>query len=210
MLFTPYDSSQMHILDVQPCTEKYVFHGSGKDFSTLSPAFHKPTENGNYEFGEPVVFGHTTPSGMFCYEPTEQYQSYKEKYRFVFHRLYYKNRHILLGAKLKGFIYVFLGQDFYRIEREDWEIGKWEKGVEYISTKEVTPIDKIPILAPYDCEMLEAYEFLGQEYVGLMSAQEYIKLAKDPYVCKEIQTLLDTPFIPVFPKGLEKYYPPAN
>lgn len=123
----------------------------------------------------------------------------------VYHRLLQGNHKILLGAHLKGYIYVLSGKDFYEVVREDFETGKWIRSVEWISSHEVVPIDSIEVTKPYDWEMIPQYEFLGTEYVGELSAEGYLRHAKDENIKKVIQALIEKPFVPFIPEKLKKY-----
>ena len=125
-----------------------------------------------HEYGIPVVYASDKPSNAFCYKPTEIYEKTREeKGTSVYHRLGHENHKILLGANLKGYIYVLKGSDFFEIVREDFELGKWIRSTEWLSPHEVTSIE---VTKPYDWEMPPEYEFLGTEHVGEMSAKEYI------------------------------------
>jgi len=159
-----------------------------------------------HEYGIPVVYASDKPSNAYCYQPTELYEETRKKEGMsVYHRLTHGDHKILLGAKLKGYIYVLSGKDFYEVVREDFETGKWIRSVEWISPHEVTPIDSIELDKPYDWEMIPEYEFLGTEYVGELSAEEYLRHAKDEQVKKAIQNCIEKPFTPFVPEKLKKY-----
>lgn len=211
MINHPFKSlaeNEFRIIEVKPCTKKFLFHSSGKKLEILDPIYN--STHGAYgnvhEYGVPVVFASDKPSNAFCYEPTDLYKETRERVgTSVYHRLVHENHKILLGVTLKGYIYVLNGSDFYEVTREDFETGKWIRSTEWISKNKITPIDSIEITKPYDWEMLPEYEFLGTEHVGQMEAEEYISLAKDEGVKSAIKNLISSPFVPVIPKGLEKY-----
>jgi hypothetical protein len=159
-----------------------------------------------HEYGVPVVYASDKPSNAFCYEPTESYAKTRDEHgTSVYHRLTHENHKILLGANLKGYIYVLKGSDFFEVVREDFELGKWIRSTEWISPHEVTPIEVIEITKPYDWEMLPEYEFLGTAHVGEMSAKEYLALAKDESVKLALQDVIKNPFVPYIPESLKKY-----
>jgi hypothetical protein len=159
-----------------------------------------------HEYGLPVVFASDKPSSAFCYEPTALYTKTRlEQGTSVYHRLTHDNHRILLGAILKGYIYVLKGSDFYEITREDFEVGEWVRSTEWISPHKVAPIEAIEITKPYDWEMLPEYEFLGLENVGEMSVEKYLSLAKDIKVKDAIKTCINKQFEPFVPDALKKY-----
>lgn len=49
--------------------------------------------------------------------------------------------------------------------REDFEDGKRDRSTEYIAFEAIKPEAIVKINTARDCEMIEAYEFLGAEYV---------------------------------------------
>ncbi len=159
-----------------------------------------------HEYGVPVVFASDEPSNAFCYEPTDLYiKTRQEVGTSVYHRLTHEDHKILLGARLKGYIYVLSGSDFYEVQREDFEIGEWRQSTEWISPNMVTPVEVIEITKPYDWEMLPEYEFLGNEYVGEMPAERYLSLAKNETVKEAIRGCVEKPFTPFIPEALKKY-----
>lgn len=145
--------------------KKFLFHSSGKEINELDPSFNtKHVAHIDNEYGIPVVFALNKPSNAFCYEPTELYTKTRQDIgTSVYHRLTFENHKILLGARLKGYIYVVSGSDFYEVTREDFEIGEWVRSTEFISVKRIIPIEAIEITQPYDWEMIPEYEFLGTE-----------------------------------------------
>ena len=206
--FSSFDSNQFRIIEVKPCTKRFLFHSSGKEIEELDPSFnviHNAYES-KHEYGMPVVFASDKPSNAFCYEPTALYTKTREKVgTSVYHRLIHENHKILLGAHLKGFIYVLSGGDFYEVTREDFEVGEWVRSVEWISQNKVTPLEIIEIIKPYDWEMIPEYEFLGTEYVGEMSVEKYLSIAKNEVVKKAVLDCISKPFIPFVPEMLKKY-----
>ncbi len=205
--FQSFSEDEFKIIEVKPCTKKFLFHSSSKKLDRLDPKYNRKLEAyGSHEYGVPVVYASDTPSNAFCYEPTEQYAKTREKYgTSVYHRLVHKNHKILLGSTLKGFIYVLPGADFFEVTRDDFEMGKWIRSVEWVSPHQVIPIETIEITKPYDWEMLPEYEFLGTEHVGEMSATDYTALAKDESVKQAIKTLIEKPFTSSVPETLRKY-----
>jgi hypothetical protein len=154
----------------------------------------------------PVVFASDAPSNAFCYEPTDLYTKTRQDVgTSVYHRLTHENHKILLGAHLRGYIYVLSGSNFYEVIREDFEVGEWVRSIEWVSSNKVVPIETIEITKPYDWEMIPEYEFLGTEYVGEMPAEKYLSLAKDEAVKNAIQDCISKPFVPSIPEGLKKY-----
>ncbi len=152
------------------------------------------------------MFASDKPSNAFCYAPTELYTKTKENVgTSVYHRLTHDGHNILLGAHLKGYIYILSGSDFYEVIREDFEVGKWIRSTEWVSPRKVSPIEAVEITQPYDWEMIPEYEFLGLEYVGEMSAMKYLSLAKDEFVKKAIRDCISKPFVPHAPEALKKY-----
>jgi hypothetical protein len=206
--FKSYSENEFRIIEVKKCTKNFLFHSSSKKIEVLDPTRNvKHRAYGAvHEYGVPVVYASDTPSNAFCYEPTELYkQTRKTEGTSVYHRLTYENHKILLGAELRGYIYVVFGKDFYEVTREDFEVGEWVRSTEWVSTHKVTPIEAIEITKPYDWEMIPEYEFLGKEYVGEMPAETYITLAKDENVKKAIRECIAKPFLPFVPGTLRKY-----
>ncbi len=206
--FKSFSNNVFRILEVKPCMQEFLIHASGKKLEVLDPSYNsKHASYGNeHEYGVPVVFASNKPSNAFCYESTDLYAKTRaEQGTSVYHRLIHRNHRILLGAHLKGYIYVLSGKEFYEVTREDFEVGEWVTSVEWISANRITPLESIEILKPYDWEMLPAYEFLGKEYVGEMSAEKYLTLAKDNEVKEAIENIINQPFMPFIPEALKKY-----
>ncbi len=206
--FKSFSESEFKIIDVKPCGKEFLFHSSGKKFDVLDPTYNAKHSayNSVHEYGVPVVFASDKPSNAFCYEPTELYEKTKaEQGTSVYHRLTHGEHKILLGANLKGYIYVLKGSDFYEVTREDFEIGQWVRSIEWVSPHQVTPIEVIEITKAYDWEMIPGYEFLGLENVGEMSAEEYMTLASDNRVKEAIKECISKPFTPFVPEVLKKY-----
>lgn len=206
--FTSFSEDEFRILDVKPCEKEYLFHSTAKSLVALDPIFNaKHAAYGSvHEYGAPVVFATDKPSNAFCYRPSELYAQTRERYgTSVYHRLTHENHKILLGAHLQGFIYVISGKDFYEVLREDLEVGQWTRSTEWITDKKVTPLEKIEVTKPYDWEMIPEYEFLGSEYVGEMSAEQYLSLATDENVKRAIRECICKPFIPCIPEPLKKF-----
>jgi hypothetical protein len=202
--FISHDRS-FRILSVKPCTEKFLFHGSAKKLDIIDPAYNRSIST-EHEYGIPVIFASKEPSNAFCYKPTIFYKELRDSRGIsVYHRLFSQNHKILLGAELYGYIYVVSGKDFYEITREDFEVGEWVVSIEYISIVPVTPIESITIEKPYDWEMIPDYEFLGEAYVGEMSAEKYLSLATDPVVKEAIRQCIAKPFVSTIPDALQKY-----
>jgi hypothetical protein len=206
--FKSFSEDVFKILEVKPCTKEFLFHASGKKLEVLDPSYNsRHAAYGNeHEYGVPVVFASNEPSNAFCYEPTELYAKTRiENGTSVYHRLIHENHKILLGAHLKGYIYVLSGKDFYEVTREDFEVGKWVTSTEWISPDKIVPLESIEITGAYDWEMVPEYEFLGKEYVGEMPALDYISLIKDEKVKKAVEECIRKPFVPFIPEALKKY-----
>ncbi len=206
--FKSFSEDEFKIVEVKPCTKKFLFHASGKKLEKLDPKYNRKLEayGSVHEYGVPVVYASDLPSNAFCYEPTELYAKTREQNgTSVYHRLVHENHRILLGANLKGYIYVLSGSDFFEVTRDDFEMGKWIRSVEWVSPHEVTPIEAIEITKPYDWEMIPQYEFLGTEHVGEMTTQEYLNIAKDESVKQAIQKCIEKPFVAFVPVELKKY-----
>ena len=206
--FKSFDEKEFKIIEAKPCSKKYLFHGSSKKVEVLDPKYNSKHSAYEmvHEYGVPVVFASDKPSNAFCYEPVQLYKETRESVgTSVYHRLIHGDHKILLGAVLKGCIYVLDGSDFYEVIRDDFELGQWTRSTEWISTKKVTPIDVIEISDPFDWEMLPQYEFLGKDYVGVMPAEKYLSLSKDPEVKKAILDCINKPFLSIVPVGLNKY-----
>jgi hypothetical protein len=203
-----FNEDEFKIIEVKPCTKEFLFHSSGKKIEKLDPKFNRKLDayGSVHEYGIPVVYASDKPSNAFCYTPTELYEETRRREgNSVYHRLIHENHRILLGADLKGYIYVLSGKDFYEVTREDFETGKWIRSVEWISPHEVVPVDSIEITQPYDWEMIPEYEFLGAQYVGELTAKEYLFHAKNPLVKQAIEACIEKSFVPFIPDKLKKY-----
>jgi hypothetical protein len=206
--FKSFSETEFKIIEVKSCTKKFLFHASGKKLEKLDPVYNRKLGAYGFvhEYGVPVVYASDSPSNAFCYEPTDVYIKTREQQgTSVYHRLIHENHKILLGANMKGYIYVLPGSDFFEVTRDDFEMGKWIRSVEWISPHEVAPIEAIEITKPYDWEMIPEYEFLGIDHVGEMSAIEYLNLAKDESVKQAVKKCIDRPFSQFVPEALKKY-----
>lgn len=206
--FESFAPDQFRIIEVKPCTKKFLFHSSGKEVRELDPSFNSKhgAYGGEHEYGVPVVFASDKPSNAFCYEPTDLYvRTRQEVGTSVYHRLTHGNHKILLGAHLKGYMYVVAGSEFYEVTREDFEVGEWVRSIEWISQNKIIPIETIEVTQPYDWEMIPEYEFLGANYVGELPAEKYLSFVKDQAVKEAIQDCIDKPFAPFIPEALKKY-----
>ena len=203
-----YDQKNFKILSVKKCRHRFLFHSTGKNLKHLDPKYNtkKKAFGDVHEYGVPVVFAAEKPNAAFCYTMTKKYSHTKSEIGdSAYHRLFYKDHKILLGAKIGGYIYVLKGSDFYEVKRKDFENGKWETSREWISPDKVYPIEKIRISKPFDWVMLPEYEFLGKQFVGFIKVEQYLKLAKDKKVKDAILKLISKPFVPVVPEKLKKY-----
>jgi dephospho-CoA kinase len=182
----------MRILSQGPVTEKdFLYHASGKKFDILDPKYNSKKSYG-YEYTEPVVFAGDAASSAFAANPTEEYQSVKDKIKeSVYHRLIDEltGRKALLGHTPGGYLYKLPASEFTRIEREDNELGKWNKSTEYISHRPVKPVSVTPIQST-DVDAIPEYEYLGKDFVGEMPAQHYLKQAKNPKVIAAVNAWL--------------------
>lgn len=206
--FKSFSENEFKIIDVRHCEKEFLFHSSGKNVDVLDPTYNAlhSAHGGVHEYGVPVVFAADRPSNAFCYEPTEIYAKTREEQgTSVYHRLIHGNHKILLGARVKGSIYVLSGKDFYEVIREDFEVGEWVHSTEWISSNSVTPIESIEITKPYDWEMIPEYEFLGNDYVGEMRAETYLSIATDESVKNAIRECISKPFVSFIPEALKKY-----
>ena len=109
----------------------------------------------------------------------------------VYHRLIDEltGRKALLGHTPGGYLYKLPASAFTRIDREDYELGKWNKSTEYVSHRPVKPVSVTPMQS-IDVDAIAEYEYLGKDFVGEMPAQHYLKHAKNPKVIAAIQTWL--------------------
>ena len=182
----------MRILSQSPVTDKdFLYHASGKKFNALDPKYNSKRSYG-HEYTEPVVFAGDAPSSAFASNPTAEYQAVKDKMKdSVYHRLIDEltGRKALLGHTPGGYLYKLPASAFTRIDREDNELGKWNKSTEYVSHRPVKPISVTPMQST-DVDAIPEYEYLGKDFVGEMPAQHYLKHAKNPKVIAAIQAWL--------------------
>lgn len=182
----------MRILSQSPVTDKdFLYHASGKKFDALDPKYNSKRSYG-HEYTEPVVFAGDAPSSAFASNPTAEYQAVKDKMKdSVYHRLIDEltGRKALLGHTPGGYLYKLPASAFTRIDREDNELGKWNKSTEYVSHRPVKPISVTPMQST-DVDAIPEYEYLGKDFVGEMPAQHYLKHAKNPKVIAAIQAWL--------------------
>jgi len=198
-------NKKFKIISKTKCTKKFLFHSSSKKLTELGPKFCKKVED-VYEYEKPTIHAFDKITNEYCFEPIGKYKKIlKSGISWAHHKLKFKNRVIFLGTKLKGYIYVLDGSQFYKIVRKDFECGRWRKSIEWVSYKKLKPIKKIEVIKPIDIENIKEYEFLGKEYVGLMDSEDYLKLVKDKKVAKAIKIKLKENFKPWIPKGLEKF-----
>ena len=182
----------MRILSQGPVTDKdFLYHASGKKFDTLDPKYNSKRSYG-HEYTEPVVFAGDAPSSAFAANPTAEYQSVKDKMKdSVYHRLIDEltGRKALLGHTPGGYLYKLPASAFTRIDREDNELGKWDKSTEYVSHLPVKPVS-VTSIQNTDVDALPEYEYLGKDFVGEMPAQHYLKHAKNPEVIAAVKAWL--------------------
>ena len=182
----------MRILSQSPVTDKdFLYHASGKKFDALDPKYNSKRSYG-HEYTEPVVFAGDAPSSAFASNPTAEYQAVKDKMKdSVYHRLIDEltGRKALLGHTPGGYLYKLPASAFTRIDREDNELGKWNKSTEYVSHRPVKPVSVTPMQST-DVDAIPEYEYLGKDFVGEMPAQHYLKHAKNPKVIAAIQAWL--------------------
>ena len=183
----------MRILSQGPVTDRdFLYHASGKKFESLDPSYNSKRSYG-HEYTVPVVFAGDAPSSAFAANPTAEYQAIKDKIKnSVYHRLFDEltGRKALLGHTPGGYLYKLPASAFTRIDREDNELGKWNKSTEYVSHRPVKPISVTPMQST-DVAAIPEYEYLGEDFVGEMSAQQYLKQAKNPKVIAAIQAWLN-------------------
>ena len=182
----------MRILSQSPVLDKdFLYHASGKKFDVLDPKYNSKRSYG-HEYTEPVVFAGDAPSSAFASNPTAEYQAVKDKMKdSVYHRLIDEltGRKALLGHTPGGYLYKLPASAFTRIDREDNELGKWNKSTEYVSHRPVKPVSVTPMQST-DVDAIPEYEYLGKDFVAEMPAQHYLKHAKNPKVIAAIQTWL--------------------
>ena len=182
----------MRILSQGPVTDRdFLYHASGKKFDSLDPSYNSKKSFG-HEYNAPVVFAGDSPSSAFAANPTAEYQAVKDKIRnSVYHRLIDEQtgRKALLGHTPGGYLYKLPASAFTKIDREDNELGKWNKSTEYVSHMPVKPISVTPMQST-DVDAIPEYEYLGEDFVGEMPAQHYLNHAKDPKVIAAVKAWL--------------------
>jgi len=182
----------MRILSQGPVTDRdFLYHASGKKFDSLDPSYNSKKSFG-HEYNAPVVFAGDSPSSAFAANPTAEYQAVKDKIKnSVYHRLIDEQtgRKALLGHTPGGYLYKLPASAFTKIDREDNELGKWNKSTEYVSHMPVKPISVTPIQST-DVDAIPEYEYLGEDFVGEMPAQHYLNHAKDPKVIAAVKAWL--------------------
>ena len=182
----------MRIISQGPVTDKdFLYHTSGKKFDSLDPSYNSKKSFG-HEYNSPVVFAGDSPSSAFASNPTAEYQAVKDKIKnSVYHRLIDEQtgRKALLGHTPGGYLYKLPASAFTKIDREDNELGKWNKSTEYISRMPVKPISVTPMQST-DVDAIPEYEYLGEDFVGEMPAQHYLNHAKDPKVIAAVKAWL--------------------
>ena len=183
----------MRILKQGPVLDKdFLYHASGKKFDLLDPSYNSKKSYG-HEYGVPVVFAGDAPSSAFASNPTAEYQDVKNKINnSVYHRLIDEmtGRKALLGHTPGGYLYKLPASAFTQIDREDNELGKWTKSTEYVSNRAVKPIS-VTAMKSTDVDAIPEYEYLGEDFVGEMPAQQYLKRAKNPKVIAAIKAWLN-------------------
>ena len=197
--------TKFKIISKKKCTKKYLFHASSNNFDKFDPKYCKKV-NGEYEHGKPTIHAFDRITNEYCFEPVGGYKKVLDSgVSWAHHKLKLKGRILFLGTKLKGYIYVLDGTQFYEIVRKDFEWGKWRTATEWVCYKKTKPIEKIKINGPIDVENIEEYEYLGQEYVGLMSPEKYLKLVKNEKIAKAIQKKIKEKFKPWKSAELNKF-----
>ena len=182
----------MRIISQGPVTDRdFLYHASGKKFDSLDPSYNSKKSFG-HEYNAPVVFAGDSPSSAFAANPTAEYQAVKDKIKnSVYHRLIDEQtgRKALLGHTPGGYLYKLPASAFTKIDREDNELGKWNKSTEYVSHMPVKPISVTPMQST-DVDAIPEYEYLGEDFVGEMPAQHYLNHAKDPKVIAAVKAWL--------------------
>jgi hypothetical protein len=193
------------IISKEKCNKKYLFHSSSKNLSILNPKYNKKV-NGKYEYERPVIHAFDKITNEYCFEPVGNYKKVLEEgISWAHHKLKLKDRILFLGTKLKGYIYVLDGAQFYKIIRQDFMNGRWRTAEEYVCYKTIKPIKKIKIVRPIDVENIKEYEYLGREYIGLITPQKYLKLVKNKKVKRAVKKVMKRRFIPYIPVELKEY-----
>jgi len=192
------------IISKKKCRKKFLFHSSSRDLKILDP-IHCKTVNGEYEYGRPTIHAFDHITNEYCMEPVGEYKKVLDSgVDWAHHKLKLKDRVIFLGTKLKGYIYVVDGKDFYEIIRKDFARGKWKTAKEYVCFKKIKPIKKIKIKKPIDVEHIKEYEYLGRENIGKISPRKYLELAKNNKVKIAIKKAIGRKFTSHVTKELKK------
>lgn len=192
------------IISGKKCKKKFLFHSSSKNLKILDPKYCKMVDGG-YEYKKPTIHAFDYITNEYCMEPVGEYKKVlRTGISWAHHKLKLKKRTIFLGTKLKGYIYVLDGRDFYEIIRKDFETGQWKITKEYICYKKIKPIKKVKIKKPIDFENIREYEYLGKENIGEISPKKYLKLAKNQKVKDAIKKVMKRKFTPYIPKELRK------
>jgi len=193
------------IINKKKCKKKFLFHSSSKNLKEINPEYCKKV-NKKYEYGKPTIHAYNKITNEYCFEPVGEYKKVLDSgISWAHHKLKIKNRVLFLGTRLKGYIYILDGAQFYEILRKDFECGKWKTSKEYICFKKLNPIKKFKVLGPIDVENIPEYEFLGQQYVGLMEPEKYLKLVKNLKVKLAIKKKIKERFKPWKSIELEKF-----
>jgi hypothetical protein len=199
--------TNMEIISIKPCSQKYLFHGAGEYYEVLDPKHNRP-HNWVYEYGIPVVFAWVQPSSKFCYQFTDGYLEAKKQYWWAFHRILVWERNILLWGIFGWYVYVLDGTQFYEVMRKDYKVWKWITSTEYIATSTQTPIAVVKVDKPIDWESIEPYEYLWAENVGGLQYDDFKNICLDqnrPELLKAVDDYLLKPFEAYIPRELEKY-----
>jgi hypothetical protein len=193
------------IISKERCKKKFLFHSSSKNIKILDPKYCKKV-NEKYEHKKPTIHAFDKITNEYCFEPVGEYERVlKSGISWAHHKLKLKGRTLFLGTKLKGYIYVLDGTEFYEIIRKDFMQGKWIKAKEYVCYKKLKPIKKVKITKPIDVENIKEYEYLGQEFVGLMNPRKYLKLCKNDKVKEAIKKAMNKKFKPYIPRELKNF-----
>lgn len=197
--------SKFQIISHKPCTKKYLFHSSSENLKELDPKLCRKV-NGVYEYDRPTIHAFDYLTNEYCFEPVGVYKKVLDSgISWAHHKLKLKDRILFLGTKLKGYIYILDGCQFYEVVRKDFECGKWRKSTEWICYQKIKPLKKIKVLGPIDVENITEYQFLGSEHVGLMKPEKYLKLANNQKVRSAIKKKMNEKFTPWISSELKKY-----
>ena len=193
----------MKLISKKKCEKRYLYHSSSLNLKVLDPKYNKKVD-GSYEHGKPCVHAFDHVTNEYAFEPVGGYKKMLDSgVCWAHHKIKLKDRILFLGTKLKGYIYIVDGKDFYEIVREDFENGKWKKAKEYVSFKKIKPIKKIKVGGAVDVENISEYEYLGEKYVGVISSKKYLGLCKSAKVKNVIRKAMKKKFISWGSKELE-------